>query len=88
MIALGIESTAHTFGVGIVSKKKVLVNLREAYTTEKGGIVPIQAAEHHKKIAKSLVKEAMDLFQKESKLNNIFKRLTKAQHYALWLMNR
>ncbi len=67
MIALGIESTAHTFGVGIVSKKKVLVNLREAYTTEKGGIVPIQAAEHHKKIAKSLVKEAMDLFQKESK---------------------
>ena len=67
MIALGIESTAHTFGVGIVSKKKVLVNLREAYTTEKGGIIPIEAAEHHKKIAMKLVKEAIELFKRENK---------------------
>ena len=67
MIALGIESTAHTFGVGIVSKKKVLVNLREAYTTEKGGIVPVEAAEHHKKIAMKLVKEAIELYERENK---------------------
>ncbi|MBT3866034.1 tRNA (adenosine(37)-N6)-threonylcarbamoyltransferase complex transferase subunit TsaD [Candidatus Woesearchaeota archaeon] len=67
MIALGIESTAHTFGVGIVSKKNVLVNLRDSYTTEKGGIIPTEAAEHHKKIAMDLVREAIEIFEKESK---------------------
>ena len=39
MICLGIESTAHTFGVGIVESKnkkiKVLVNVKDSYTTEK-----------------------------------------------------
>ena len=44
MIALGIESTAHTFGVGIVdSKGKVLANVRDSFTTEKGGIIPVKA---------------------------------------------
>ena len=67
MIALGIESTAHTFGVGIVSKKNVLVNLRDSYTTKKGGIIPMEAAKHHKKIAMKLVKEAIEMFEKEGK---------------------
>ena len=35
MKVLGIESTAHTFSVGIVSGKKVLANERVLFTTEK-----------------------------------------------------
>ena len=44
---LGIESTAHTFGVGIVKDKKVLANVKDMYTTESGGIIPIESAKHH-----------------------------------------
>jgi len=46
-IVLGIESTAHTFGVAVVKNGKVLSNVRKTYTTEKGGIIPIEAAKHH-----------------------------------------
>lgn len=46
-IILGIESTAHTFGIGIVENGKVLANVRRSYTTKKGGIIPIEAAKHH-----------------------------------------
>jgi len=59
MICLGIESTAHTFGVGIVSKKKVFVNVRDNYTTEKGGIIPGDAAQHHQDIYRDLIKKAI-----------------------------
>lgn len=44
---LGIESTAHTFGIGIVRDGKVLSNINKTYTTESGGIIPIEAAKHH-----------------------------------------
>ena len=67
MICLGIESTAHTFGVGIVSKKNVLVNLREAYTTEFGGIIPTDAANHHKDVKDNLIKTAIEEFEKLGK---------------------
>ena len=46
-IILGIESTAHTFGVGIVKNTKILSNVKRSYTTEKGGIIPMEAAKHH-----------------------------------------
>jgi len=44
---LGIESTAHTFGIGIVSNGKILCNVKDSYTTEKGGIIPMESARHH-----------------------------------------
>ena len=47
MITLGIESTAHTFGVGIVRDGKVIANSKKMYTTESGGIIPIESAKHH-----------------------------------------
>lgn len=48
MIILGIETTAHTFGVGIVdSKGKVLANERASFTTDRAGMIPWQVAEHH-----------------------------------------
>lgn len=59
MVILGIESTAHTFGVGIVRNGKVLANIKKTYTTEKGGIIPLEAAKHHKKYAKEVYDEAI-----------------------------
>jgi len=48
MICLGIESTAHTIGVGIVDDKgKVLANEKSVFTTETGGLKPGKIVEHH-----------------------------------------
>jgi len=60
MICLGIESTAHTFGVGIVTDKcKVLANVKDMYTTESGGIVPAKSAEHHVNVCDEVIKNAL-----------------------------
>ena len=60
MICLGIESTSHTFGCGIVSsKKKILSDTRDMLKTEKGGIIPIDAAKHHRKVGKRIIEEAI-----------------------------
>jgi N6-L-threonylcarbamoyladenine synthase len=58
-LILGIESTAHTFGIGIVKDEKILANLREMYTTEKGGIIPIESAKHHAKVSRELYEKAL-----------------------------
>jgi len=60
MICLGIESTAHTFGVGIVNEKgETLANQRSMFTTNKGGIHPTKAKEHHEKNADKVLKDAL-----------------------------
>ncbi len=46
-VILGIESTAHTFGIGIVKNGKIIANVKDMYTTDKGGIIPIESAKHH-----------------------------------------
>ena len=56
---LGIESTAHTFGIGIVKNGKILANVRDAYTTESGGIIPSDAARHHRDQADYVYFEAL-----------------------------
>ncbi len=56
---LGIESTAHTFGIGIVKNGKILVNIKDSYTTEKGGIIPIEAARHHTVVCDDVLKKAL-----------------------------
>jgi N6-L-threonylcarbamoyladenine synthase len=58
-IVLGIESTAHTFGVGIVKKGEILANARRSYTTEKGGIIPTDAAKHHQENKDEIYFEAL-----------------------------
>ncbi len=62
MIVLGIESTAHTFGISLLDakKKKILCNLRDLYTTEKGGMVPNKVADHHEEICDELLRKAFD----------------------------
>lgn len=57
---LGIECTAHTFGIGIVHRGKILANVRDMYRTEKGGIVPMKSAEHHRKAAERIYIEALN----------------------------
>lgn len=47
MITVGIESTAHTFGVGILNNKKVLANERSVFRPKKGGIIPREARDFH-----------------------------------------
>jgi len=59
-IVLGIESTAHTLGIGIVKNRKVLVNIKKTYTTEEGGIIPMQAAKHHQENKREVYFEALN----------------------------
>lgn len=59
MIVLGIESTAHTFGAGVVKDGKVISNVRDAFTTIKGGIRPFEAADHHVLCAKIVIEKAL-----------------------------
>ncbi len=60
MIVLGIESTAHTFGVGIVNQKgRVLANEKASYTTTEGGIHPRAAADHHWENAPVVIRRAL-----------------------------
>ncbi len=56
---LGLESTAHTFGIGISDNGKILSNVRAMYTTEKGGIIPMESAKHHSEIADSVYEKAL-----------------------------
>ena len=73
---LGIETTAHTFGIGVVDtenqrfsvpknskefsgKGKILCNIKDSYTTEKGGIIPIEAAKHHADLAEIIYQKAL-----------------------------
>ncbi|MFH1710762.1 MAG: KEOPS complex N(6)-L-threonylcarbamoyladenine synthase Kae1 [Nanoarchaeota archaeon] len=60
-IILGIESTAHTFGIGIVRDGEILANVKDSYTTEKGGIIPQEAAKHHEKVADEIYEKALEI---------------------------
>jgi N6-L-threonylcarbamoyladenine synthase len=60
MIILGVESTAHTFGVGIVNDKgEVLANSYDSYTSGVGMILD-DVAEHHNKVAEAVLKKAFE----------------------------
>ncbi len=62
IICLGIESTAHTFGIGIVdSIGKILANAKDIYKPKEGyGIVPMEAAKHHSDVAEQVLKKALE----------------------------
>ncbi len=60
-ICLGIESTAHTFGVGVAgSDGSILSNAMRVYKPEKGGIHPREASQHHARHALEVVREALE----------------------------
>lgn len=59
MICLGIESTAHTFGIAVMDDKKELSSAVSTFTTEQGGMNPPVVAEHHKKAKDGVLKQAL-----------------------------
>jgi len=59
-VILGIESTAHTIGIGIVENEKILANVRDMYTTEQGGIIPSESAKHHERVFQGLYEKALE----------------------------
>ncbi len=59
MRTLGIESTAHTIGAGVVEDGVVLSNVRDMYLPIKGGIHPREAADHHVLVGNSVVRKAL-----------------------------
>ncbi len=61
MVCLGVESTAHTFGIGIVDDSgKIIANEKSMYKPKIGsGIVPNEAAEHHKKVAEEILENVL-----------------------------
>jgi N6-L-threonylcarbamoyladenine synthase len=65
---LGVESTAHTFGIAVLDYEgKILSNVKDTFTTAdgEGGMIPNKVAEHHNAIADSLYQKALD----EAKIN-------------------
>ena len=59
MKVLGIESTAHTFGIGITNKNRVLTNVKDSFTTTEGGMILDEVADHHKEVKDSILKQAL-----------------------------
>jgi len=64
MPVLGIESSAHTLGVGIVHNGKVLANERNMYHITDKGIIPSKVSDFHANNVKSTILAAL----KSSKL--------------------
>ncbi|MBS3139522.1 tRNA (adenosine(37)-N6)-threonylcarbamoyltransferase complex transferase subunit TsaD [Candidatus Woesearchaeota archaeon] len=60
MITLGIESTAHTFGIGMVTDRgKILANVKDSYSSLNAGMIPDQVAEHHQLVKGEILKQAL-----------------------------
>ena len=60
MVILGIESTAHTASVGIVSERAEILSVAtDMFRPPKGGIHPREAANHHVDLLPGLVEKAL-----------------------------
>ncbi|PIN83054.1 hypothetical protein COV61_04235, partial [Candidatus Micrarchaeota archaeon CG11_big_fil_rev_8_21_14_0_20_47_5] len=72
-VCLGIESTAHTLGVGISTEKKVLANAVAFYRSPPGeGMLPRKAAEHHQEKIKEKMEEALRVAGKKIEDVDVF----------------
>lgn len=62
MIVLGIESTAHTLGIGIVTDEKpyILSDVRKVYKPPKGGIHPREASRFMSEVIAEAIEEALN----------------------------
>lgn len=71
MICLGIESSAHTFGIGIVNDEgRILANEKSVYVPPLGsGIIPTDAANFHKQNTKKVLELALS--KSKLKMENI-----------------
>jgi len=59
LLILGIESTSHTFGAGLIEydggEARILANINQQYKPLKGGIHPREAALHHTRVAPQIL---------------------------------
>lgn len=60
MKVLGIESTAHTLGIGVCSNGRVVSNARRVFKPEFKGLIPREAADHHEEVFSAVMQEALD----------------------------
>jgi N6-L-threonylcarbamoyladenine synthase len=62
MISLGIEATAHSFGVGIMDDSgKCYTNVSDMYKAPEGwGIHPAEAAKHHQEVGEHVLVKALE----------------------------
>lgn len=60
MLVLGIESSAHTFGAGVVEQGRVLSNEKRMYSITTKGMIPARVAELHSKNAAAVIKVALE----------------------------
>jgi len=60
MKIIAIESTAHTFGCGVLTGKgEILSDIRKLFKTKTGGMIPNEVSAHHKEFADFIIKEAI-----------------------------
>lgn len=64
MLVLGVECTAHTFGVSIVTDTgKILANVKDSYSSPTQGMIPHELAAHHIRVAEKILQEALQQAQ-------------------------
>ncbi|NPE26600.1 tRNA (adenosine(37)-N6)-threonylcarbamoyltransferase complex transferase subunit TsaD [Methanococcoides sp. SA1] len=57
---VGIESTAHTFGIGVLDMSgKILANEKDSYVTSEGGMIPMEVRRHHEKVGEEVWERAL-----------------------------
>ncbi len=60
MLCLGIESTAHTFSVGIMDDQgNILILVSDTYKPQTGGLKPVDVVEHHYTVFDRVLKQAI-----------------------------
>lgn len=73
MICCGIESTAHSYSVGIVDEKcNILANEKHTVVTKEGGLIPRELADHHFKYAETILESALEKANVELKDIDVF----------------
>ncbi|MHA2600635.1 MAG: bifunctional N(6)-L-threonylcarbamoyladenine synthase/serine/threonine protein kinase [Candidatus Thorarchaeota archaeon SMTZ1-83] len=61
LICLGLEGTAHSFGVGIVSSDgSILSNVWDMFSPPSGGIHPREASRHHSDVGPTVIRSALE----------------------------
>ncbi|ASI14007.1 N6-threonylcarbamoyl-adenosine(37)-tRNA synthase threonyl-carbamoyl transferase subunit Kae1 [Candidatus Mancarchaeum acidiphilum] len=57
---LGIESSAHTLGVGIVDNGKILANSKKMYDIKNSGMIPAKVADFHAENVYEVIESALE----------------------------
>lgn len=60
-VFVGVESTAHTFGVGVLDLAgNVLANEKEQFVTAEGGMIPMEVRVHHERVGEKVWRRALE----------------------------